>query len=354
LKQGLVSFGVDTNNGVSIVIDQRTIDAILELSPAPNELFIRLPVSADLTTGKIDMDAWKQVLQLYKQNNLEVGLILHNALECRYTLEPDPIKKQALGPNAALGPDPSQRFLNDYINKFSLSAASFLQGLGDLCPATVWVGNEPNLDSSALKQGQNSPPTTGGFKPSSMAPEVFGSLLYMTAVRIRAMAPQVENIYTGSLSCLIKEDTDPKGPFIGDYISKALSYLESCGVKSPFPFNGITLNMEGNVTDKYAAYAASVMTDIKTKYGLTGPSIVGEWGVANGSLDPVEMGACYQALCKYFALICFFQLYTMKSHQFTSYGCLDWTIQDGIFVPLEHAAWFDVLQGLLASYQKLS
>lgn len=305
------------------------------LSPAPHHLLLRCSVSVDKATNKVNIEALRRALTNYRDAGFEVRLSLHPGVEVHYqTLSGDAYL--AAMPNATLGLDDGHGhvdlLLNDYINRFSLTVVGTLLALGDLCPQVVWIWNEPNEDGPGLRPGQRPK------KPQALAPEVFGAMLATTAKRVRDKCPLVARVMPGALSCLIKFDTDPHGPWVGGYLHRALDYIARHGVVAPYQFTDLSLNLEGVVTDHYAAYCAHALSDVLRDRKMTGQTVVAEWSIANHDATDDEMAATFAALNAHFSEMFFFQHPTLDE---TSYGATDIGISpQGEIVPRGHTPWY--------------
>lgn len=303
------------------------------LSPAPHHLLIRASISVG-ADNRVDIPALKKSLQAYRDAGFEVWLSLHLGLETHYqSLKGN--EYLAAMPNANLGLDDGHGhkdfLLNDYINRFSLTVVGTLLALGDLCPAVVWIGNEHNLDGPDLKMGWRP------RKPQSLNPKVFGALLATTAKRIRDKVPAVKTIIPGSLTCLIKYNTDPHGPWVGGYLHESLDYIAQYGVQAPYDFSCLSLNLEGFVTDQYAAYCAHALSDIMRDRKISGQTIIGEFGLNNHDATDTNMEASLEAVDAHFSVAFFYCHNTLDPN---SYGTTDLGFDKGNIVPTGHTPWY--------------
>lgn len=340
-QQGIVSILNDPISGA--VIGPQWTQDLATLSPAPNHLTIRASISVD-NNNHVNIKSIQTGLQQYQTGGFPVWLVLHGGLENHYqSLKEDSAEYLTAMPNAKLGLN-GDMMLNDYINRFSLTAVGTLQALGDLCPDTVFVWNEANLDGPTLAQGVKPQ------KHQSLSPEVFGAMLGTTAKRIAASCPAVKTILPGSLSCLVKFNTDPTGPWVGGYLNTALKYMNQYGMIAPYPFSGLSLNLEGVIDDKYATWCAQAVTNLVKTFTIGGQAVIGEWGLANGAMKGVDMTPTFTALSKHFGTIFSYCHNTQVPNDATSYGTTLWTINpQGIIVPNGHTPYYDVLTTLLAS-----
>lgn len=312
------------------------------LSPAPNHLILRCSVSVD-STNRVDIPALRAALQAYKDGGFEVWLVLHMGLEVHYQSLKGKAYLAAM-PNAVLGLDNGHggkdMLLNDYIQRFSLTCVGTLEALGDLCPASLFVANECNLDGPALRMGMRP------HKPQSLAPEVFGALLATTAKRIRAKCPQVTTIIPGSLTCLVKYNTSPSGPWIAGYLHKALDYVAKYGVVAPYDFSCLSLNLEGFLTQGYVAFCAHALSDVMRDRGIAGQTIIGEFGVNGDDATDENMAGPMAAAADHFSVAFLYCHDTLNPH---SYGTTVKGINpQGQLYPVSHTPWFARYQNFIA------
>lgn len=331
-KQGIVTLLNEPEHGARIGPDW--LSMIAHLSPAPNHLLLRAGITSS-STNHIDISTLQEVFELCKQHDFEIVPVLHNGIEQYYgSLNAADLSDNS--PNAKLGLN-GNPLLNNYINHYSITSMRVLQQLPSV--NKVFLGNEPNLlVNKNLKAGEYCPPNIPG-KESAVSPEVFGSTLYTTAMMIKKNVPTIEHIWPSAFSLLVKFHTDPKGPWILGYWEKALQYLKSHGIVSPYPWEGIALNMEGLLDNDSAQYIATSLKDFMNKWGITGPLVVGEWGVPAANLDINGMNITYKALRDHFDYMFFFQ-----SSVYDNYGVANRSINpQGFIIPTTTTAWYDVL-----------
>jgi hypothetical protein len=339
--QGIVSKIYDSSQRTGI--GSAWLADLAHLSPSPHHLLIRASVVADTLTNTVNTQALVGDLRQYSAAGFPVYLVLDHGFDVFDLLRPGATMDSAA--NAPLGFN-GDRLLSRYINHFSLQAVAVVQHLQGLI-AGVFIWNEPNLDSSTLAPGQI--PT----KPSSLAPEVFGALLYSTTKRLRAACPWLQVIYPGALSCLVGFDTDARGPWIGGYMDKAIAYLRAAGAVEPWEWDGVCLNLEGVVTESYMRYTAGAIDDLKgpTHWGVSGPLVVGEWGVSNGGpgvLSADKMHAAFTAINDHSDLMFFFSHHALEPGNPTSYGCTAYSQSNGIFIPTTLLPWHALVTDELA------
>jgi hypothetical protein len=323
--------------------DQTWFQDLADLSPAPHHFgLVRLSLSVD-SNDHVNISSVRASLQAYKAAGYRVGLVLHGGLEVHYqSLEGD--EYLAAMPNAKLGLN-GDMLLNDYINKFSLTVVGTLTALGDDCPDTVWVWNEGGNDGPELVSGVKP------SKPTSIAADNFGAMLSTTTKRIKASCPLVTNILIGSLSCLEKFDTDPSGPFVAGYLHEALTYMGKYGTAAPYDFNSISLNIEGFVPEKYAAWCAQAVSKVIHNFSLTGQAIISECGIQLSTLGTQDWEPTFVSLTTHFGWVIFFAHNTIDPGKLTGYSTTTWGINgQGKIVPHSHTDWFDILAGILARY----
>lgn len=349
-KIGVVTFGADVNTKARIG-DEWCAD-LAHLSPAPNHVPVRFPISSTNADNTVDIEQLRKVFQIYKSKDFKAYPVLHGGLEQQYSLEMASDTQANYSPNTALGlpffgaEKNTNPFLNYYIKNFSDTAVHTFKTLGNDCPEASWIWNEPNL-AAQLKIGLNCPPGAR-FKLSSISPEVFASLLYIVGSSLKRDT-NMKTVWPGSLSCLVKYNTDPAGTWIGGYFEKSFDYLKTNkAVNWQDSFDGISLNMEGYVTEDYAKRVVTAIKAIQKKYGLKGPIVIGEWGLRGDSLNIEAIKKTYKILCNYFeGPLFFFQHPTYLPYDTTGYGCSTWKMDaNNIFIPTGHTDWFAVLQDL--------
>jgi len=337
--QGIVSILNDPISGA--VIGPQWTQDLATLSPALNHLTIRASISVD-NNNHVNIKSVQTSLQAYKDAGFPVWLVLHGGLENHYQSLTGNDYLAAM-PNAKLGLN-GDMMMNDYINRFSLTAVGTLQALGDLCPDTVFIWNEANLDGPSLVTGAKP------VKNQSLSPQVFGALLGTTAKRIAASCPNVKTILPGSLSCLVKFNTDPSGPWVGGYLKTALTYINTYGMVAPYPFSGLSLNLEGIIDDKYATWCAQAVTNLVKSFNIGGQAVIGEWGLANSSIKGADMTPTFTALSKHFGTIFLYCHNTQVPNDLNSYGTTLSTINpQGVIVPNGHTAFYSIATTLFAS-----
>lgn len=349
--QGIVSLSYDTRIKTGIgPANSPWLADLAALSPAPHHLLIRTRVIADNTDNSIDLPAFIADLEAYKASGYSVYLVFDRGSDV-YDQMLNPVHQPPNLPNAALGgPEVGgDKLLNPYINHFSMRVLQVCKALEGLI-AGIFLWNEPNLDGNDLTGGGGT-----GAKPSALSPANFAALVYSTTKRLRdpvAGVPWLTTIFPGSLSCLVGFNTDARGPWIGGYMSAGIAYLRSVGALEPFAWNGVSLNVEGAVTEAYMAYSAGAISDLKNHWGVTGPLVIGEWGTANGvpgSLNAGVLNASFAAINKHTDLMFFFAHHALIPGDLTSYGCRDYSEQNGQFLPTTALPWGALLTAQLAS-----
>ena len=327
--QGVVSPLCDPSTGVFPGPDW--LDAIESLRQG-QPLAIRGSIGAD-PENHVHLDWLRNGMRAYRARGHPVYLVLEASLS-RFHELPANAGNPALLPNAALGFE-GNPLLNDFINRYSLTACSVLEQLratGDL-PAGVWLANEPNVLSSGVQPGDSIPVT----KPEALAPAVYGALLQTTAMRLRALVPQLTTIWPACFSVLVKFATGVAGesPWFEHYWRLALAYLAAHGQHPPYPWIGLGANLEGAVAapnqfgpGTYADYVFYSLARIKGEFGITGPSVVGEWGVPSQGLNTDVMAASFRALDHYASHMFFF-----CAGMWENYGTWPVTIAGNRFIP---------------------
>ena len=349
---GIVTFLTDSEKGVRI--GHEWMADLAHLKGAPNHLLLRAPISANSHTNKVLMDPLIAGMQLCKDTDFKMIPVLHGGMDHSYTL---PGKGPEDYPNAVLG-FKGFATLNAYIDAYCASCVSTLNALGDLCPDTVYIWNEPNLFACDIQPGDHTPPSrddVAGGKTSALAPEVFLSLLYHAAYRIREQVtdahgkPRVKHIWPGTFSLLLKFKTDPKSDWVLGYYERGLQFLASQGIVAPYPWEGMGLNCEGLIDVGGGAYVASALRDFMARWGITGPLTIGEWSVPASRIVESDMRTTYHEIDTNFDYHFFFQMPTYKPGDPGSYGCTTWGIsKDGFYVPTGHTAWYELLKKLYA------
>lgn len=325
-------------------ISQAMMQDISALSPAPHHLQLSMSIDVD-GNNHVNMQALKASLQQIKDSGFDPPwIVIQGGMEERYQKLTGPAYLAAM-PNAVLGYN-GDLMLNDYIDKLSLSVVGTALALGDLCPPNWIIWNEGNLDGPNIKPGVKPP------RLQDLAPSVYGAMVGTTAKRLRASVPAVQNIYPGSLSCLVKADTDPGGPMVAGYLSQAFEWMNAHGTNAPYDFAGMCLNMEGVITDKYSAWCAGAVTKIMRTYGIEGQSVIGEYGLPNSTIaqDHLDMGASFKALCDHWSYVFAFCYLAQVPNSLGSYSMATWGINgQGLMVPYQHSPMYATYQTACAA-----
>src|ERR1035437_6476698 len=112
------------------------VAAIKAISPKLTDVRVSIGKGAQ---GRFDLNLLKRGLQAFKDGGLHVSAVLEANL--------GPMN---LNPNALLGYQNSP-FLNPFISEYSDSVVTLLGDLdrANLCPDTVWICNEGNVQAAA-------------------------------------------------------------------------------------------------------------------------------------------------------------------------------------------------------------
>jgi hypothetical protein len=245
--------------------------------------------------------------------------------------------------------------VNTFIQKWTDAAISALRGLPhEHLPALgVILGNEPNLQAAeqTVGSGQVIPYLSPGMapdpsQPSAMAPEIYFAFLYYAAWRLHKEFPHL-TIYPAAMSLDAAFNTSMTDGWIGEYYATGMNSLLAAGLTPPWPWQGFAANIEGVVPRKYAQYVAYGASHLKSLWGISGPTIVPEWGVPAGNLDVGTLTDTYHNLGEICAMMSFFQAQTKVPGSLDDYGVFDYHYATGVFVPGTRTAWFKALQGML-------
>ncbi|MCL4544115.1 MAG: hypothetical protein M1118_05880 [Chloroflexi bacterium] len=307
--------------------------------------------SSDNTLGSPGYPEYKAAIDAWVRNGFTVAAVLPPEFDRPGTAG------STFCPNAGPGKN-NNPLLNDYIDDWSFRAADFAGQLASHSLTTYWVWNEPNTDGS-IAIGANCPagsqiPGTNPpqfYHPTSLSPQNFAAMLYQDCTRIKSTVPQAIT-YAGGLSVL--PGTDPNGPYVAGYLEAMYQYLNQSLVRGPYPWDALSLNMEGYPD---SGFIASVITAIQgkqqqygdtndgTSTGTSKPLLIGEWGVRNSELDPTRARPTYNALRMAFPKAMYFFQHPnfFSDHRSTDYGARDWNVQGGQYVPADKLLWWDVL-----------
>lgn len=321
------------------------VAAVKAISPKLTDVRVAIGCSAK---GICNVSLLKRGLQAFKDGGLHVSAVLEANL--------GPMN---LNPNDFLGYQGSP-FLNQFISEYSDSAVMLLGELEkvNLCPDTVWICNEGNVQAAAnprtglptipaLKLGDK----PDHEKPEAMAPEAWWSLQRWAAGLIQLKVPAVKHIIPGGLSCDAAFKTSMYDNWVGNYIETGMQYLVTNGLRQPWPWEGLCLNVEGIIPYSYARYLAGGLSFHKGNWGINGPNIWGEWGVPNPTpKNPANNTAVQES---YFALANVGKaaaMYWYAAQPDRDYGCLGLGFKNGEIVPLAPLYWGnnlgDVLSGV--------
>jgi hypothetical protein len=329
-NQGIVSFSYDPTAIYTVAGPDTTwTDDVYNLKPASPLLLVRTPIQAnanDNTLGSPGYPEFQAAMDTWgtRSGGFPVAAVL--------PMEFDRPNIQGSCPNDILGYN-GNPLLNAYINDFTLRAEDFASNLASHHLTTYWVWNEPNLQGQ-IGTGQNCPPSD-----PSLSPQVFGALLYQGCTRLKAGG--AITTYAGSLSVL--PGSDPTGQNAANYLAAMYQFLNQNGVSGPYPWDAISLNMEGLFDTTFTQPVHDNIQATMQTYGDYSPIIVGEWGVRNSELDPTRAQTTYDAIKAYFQTMYFFQHPARVQHNGNDYGARDWNISGSQYVPASKLLWWDVL-----------
>jgi hypothetical protein len=334
--QGIVSPLCDQN--AQVAVGPAWVAAIKALSP--HITFVRGSISAD-SHGNLDIALLKRGLQAFADAGLEVRAVLE--------LNLGPLAKQ--NPNASLGWK-GDVFKNPFIDAWVNRTIALLNDLGPLCPSKVWVCNEMNLQAARNPTNTGVIPelVMGGIadpsKPSALSGKVAWSMTYEAALWLKRECKRVTTIYPAAMSILVAFNGSQHDGWVEGFINTGLQYLQAHGVHAPFPWDGLSANMEGLVTEDYARYTAEGLQGHMTDWGMTGPLVVGEWGVPSSSpgkpLNVPAMTAAIAGISRHFDSAAFF-----AAQVYGGYGI--WPVQHigGEIVPGAATDWATALPVML-------
>lgn len=334
---GIVLQLVDEQSGA--VIDDQILKDIASFSPAPRHLKIRASLSVG-PDNTVNVGAYMKAFQALKDGGFDPPwMVIHGGLETAYQ-KLKGFAYQVAMPNAKLG-YLSNPLLNQYISALADKVVKAMTDFGDLCPKYWFLWNEANEDSNTLQEGQVPQ------KSMALSAKNYGALLATLSAQIKDTFPNVV-LMPGSLSCLAKFNTDPAGPWVGQYFGSALQYMNDNGVKAPYNFENITLNLEGILTDEYVEGCAKQLSVVMRTYGLTGQTIIGEWGEENQDLAGVDMTETFQSLMKHFSFV-FLYCYNTVNAQL--YGVRTVGISpNGILYPRDKTVFYDQFANLMKQF----
>jgi hypothetical protein len=272
-------------------------------------------------------------------------------------LEVRAVIENNLAPQGVLNPNDAHLGANS-VNAWGLEQTqrtiAILQSLGPhLSPAILWAGNEPNVQAADNPQGDGSVIKTlklGDWadprKPEAMSPEAYFTFLHYFASMVKAHCWWVKTIYPAALSCAVNFQTSEYDDWIGGYIDKGMAALHNLGLQPPWPWDGLSLNMEGNVSPEYAKYTAFGLSQHKKEHQIQGPTVIGEWGIPAGQpnkpVDEQAASTTFKALNQYTESMSFF-----AAHITGGYGCMKLGYDNGVFIPGDKTDWLPRLKTLL-------
>lgn len=311
---------------------------------SPRLTYVRTSFGAD-AAGNVSVSLLRKGLAAWRDAGLEVIPVLEGSLA-----------RPGLAQNDVLGwkGDPLK---SPWIDSYTNNVIALLGALGDLCPRRVWLLNEGNVQAAADPQGDGHVipqllmgETPDPAKPEAMAPQVFWSAMQHAGYWLKKERVGVKTVYPGALSLDLAFLTGLEDNWIGGYLGTGIAYLAAHGVKAPFAFDGLSLNTEGLCSPAYGAYLREGLAALKSRMGISGPTIIGEWGVPNAAGGaPLGVGTMQATGAQLASLAAGMSWFS--AHPVGGYGALRLAYQDGEIVPAGPLAWAALLPGLLASIE---
>ncbi|GAC1433629.1 MAG: hypothetical protein NVSMB65_07530 [Chloroflexota bacterium] len=335
--QGIVSFSFDPLSG-NTVTDVWCQD-LNNLNPSAQtpELLVRTVARSD-ANNQVPIAGYQAAVDTWVSNGFSVAAVLPP--------EFDGAAANGLCPNDVLGFQ-GNPLLNAYINDFSFRAENFAANLAPHGLNTYWVWNEPNINGR-ISSGSNCPPGSTAV-PTALAPANFAAMLYQGCTRIKAGGGPGTKVYAGALSMLYPGKPLNNGHF-DLYMDAVYAYLTGHGVRAPFPWDALSLNMEGlwPASSHYAAQVKQALQAVQRKYHDTSPIIVSEWGVKARYATQVSPNATdtYNDLRTSFATMYFFEHGTDPD----GYGATTWGAPNQQITPTGQTPWYSVLQSLYQTW----
>ncbi len=334
-RQGITSFSYDPNSRHTI--SDAWCEDLKKVAPAGGPpILIRTPIVAVGADNALEIDGYQGATERWTAHGFSAGAVLPP--------EFDRADKVGECPNATLGHQGSP-LLNPYIAHFAGRAEDLAFRLAPHGLTTYWVWNEPNINGR-IAQGTNCPPGSTA-RPGSLSPANFAALLYQGCQHIKAGAARANTkvtVYAGALSVLHPSPTQGN-PMFDLYLDAVYSYLHDNGVRAPFPWDGVSLNMEGLWSEDYAGSVARAIRNVRGKYGDESPIVVSEWGhkaqYANQA-GPNTAQATYDNLRTTFDALYFFE----HGWDGEGYGATKWGVANNQFVPTGQTEWYPLLQSL--------
>lgn len=343
-QQGIVLKLVDDATGATI--DGRILQDLSDLAPAPHHLQIRTSIGVD-TFNKVNIPAYINVFKLLQAHGFELPwIVIQGGLEEGYH-QYSGAAYQANMPNARMGYQ-GNGLLNPYIDLLTQKVIGLVDAFfaAGVLPKYWFIWNEGNEDSDSLQVGQVPQ------KPMALSAEVFGAMLIHMTRAVSFACPDAFKqvvMIPGSLSCLAKFNTDPAGPWVGGYLNDALAFVKTAyGYQAPYLFSSLCLNLEGILTDDYCRGCAQQLGVVMRKNGITGGTIIGEWGEQNQYTTSENMLPTFQGLTKHFSNVFFYnydtlnpKLYGLRTVGIDPTGCL---------YPKDKTAFYEPFRAMLAAY----
>jgi hypothetical protein len=335
-EHGIVSPLFDGNAKAAVGL--AWVSAIKALSPSIT--FVRGSISAD-ARGRVNVPLLRAGLRAFAAAGFEVrGVVEFN------------LGDRTLNPNALLGYQ-GDYLKNPWIESQTQRTITLLQRLGNDAPSIIWWGNEPNSQAALnpLGSGRVLPVlemggTADPLKPEAMSPQVYFASLYHAAYWIKRECPRVQAVYPAALSCFVAFHTSMQDDWIGNYWARGIQYLTDHELKPPWPWQSISLNLEGLVDLPYAQYIAQGVDTIQRTIGGTGGLVVGEWGTPASSpgkpLNVAAMAVAAQAIDAVAESMSFF-----SAHVSGGYGIWPMRYASGQIVPGTPTDWETALPPMI-------
>ena len=322
--QGIVSPIADPNTGV--YVGPEWIAALDSLRPG-QPLAIKGSISAG-ADNTVHIEGYKAGLHALQNAGHHVTLLLEENLWFQNGVNPNDVLYTLDGTVAQA---------NKWIDNYSLTACQTLNALGEDCPSVVIISNEYNVQNPHLLPGDVVPSN----KPEALSPQVAAAATWLTATRIKSLCPQIKTVYPAAMSDLVKFNTSLVDGWIGGFLTEEIQYLQSLGLSSPWPWEGILLNCEGAMTQEYTQYVMYGSSHLKSSLGISGPTIFSEWGTPAQGLDEAVMTAAFEAMNA-----AAYSMYFFSSGVYQGYGVFEVQVVGNRFVPEKATAWLLLLQKL--------
>ena len=279
--------------------------------------------------GTVDIAMYRESLQRYAAHGHTVYAVLEASIG----------RQAGMNPNDVLRPE-GQCATNNWIESYSLTCCDTLLKLGDAAPTNLILFNEANIVVPHLAPGDAIP----ADKPEALSPQVAAAATWLTATRIRSLCPAVQNIYPAAMSDLVKFQTSVSDEWLGGWVTEQFQYLQSLGLSAPWPFGGLLVNQEGNPNLAYEQYIFYGLSHLKSTFGLTGPTLITEWGDGVPPQSPADVAAITASFTAMNSLA--YAMFFFTAGFYENYGTWQVGVSNGELVPGTQTPWVPLLQSL--------